>query len=314
MATNFDPIGLTPIDHITAKVYLPYMLYFTSNGCSSSIQTIPWFAGDVVIHFEPDTRAFIHPPAAAPHQVPMLTVRHLDRDEEIRTHPTADYLPIPVFVPASEQRPVLRFQINVFPTKVALVMSFMHMAFDGSGAGTILQALKTIEMPITIAIARSASTLRDKLGPPAFDSKFSTEQWGAVESALSSMSSTHRLTFGAEKVSEVKAFCAKLLQQLKRDHDPDSVAFTSNDIITAALAIALDRNPIDCTQDVNGRVNGNHKHTDLLHLTTLATRLRTKVTSSINSTLGYSCSATVASGGDWFKTEGKPADVVKTSW
>ncbi|KAL4940850.1 hypothetical protein BDV06DRAFT_230103 [Aspergillus oleicola] len=400
MGANFEPIGLTPIDHITAKVYLPYMLYFSSNDSSTSIQTvrrgiskliteIPWLAGDVVIHHEPETRAYIHPPLTAPHQVPVLTVRHFDNDEDFRTHPTAEYLPVPLFVPVSEQRPVLRFQINIFPTKVALMMSFMHMAFDGSGAGTVLQALseccraasaeshgELIPTPITDGLAQTATTLRNEvsawpskcetrldhsleLSPPAFDSNFSIEQWGAVESALSSMSSTHRLTFSAEKVVQLKATCAKLLPRLGQPFDPEAVAFSSNDIITAALGITLDRvvhaerdkqsnpthmfmvadmrrrispplpetylgnmiyplwSPIHCAPatDTNGDSNDNKViDPDLHHLTHLASHLRSKVMGDVNETLAYSCSAAVASDGNWFQAEGKPADVVMTSW
>ncbi|KAL4970666.1 uncharacterized protein BDV14DRAFT_194457 [Aspergillus stella-maris] len=400
MAADFDPIGLTPIDHITAKVYLPYMLYFSSNDSSTSIQTVrsginkliknlPWLAGDVVIHHEPETRAFIHPPATPPHQVPVLTVRHFDSDEDFRTHPTAEYLPVPLFVPASEQRPVLRFQLNIFPTKVALVMSFMHMAFDGSGAGTVLQALseccraaaaenqgESVSTPIIDNLCQTATALRNKvsawpskcetrldhsleLGPPAFDSNFSIEQWGAVESALSSMSSSHRLTFSAEKVAELKETCAELLPHLELPADTDSVAFSSNDIITAALGITLDRvvhadrdkqsnpthmfmvadmrrrispplpetylgnmiyplwSPIHCAPGPAQESNDSDTKTidpDLQALTHLATHLRSKVTNDVNSTLAHSCSAAVSSSGNWFQTEGKPADVVMTSW
>ncbi|KAL4957012.1 hypothetical protein BDW69DRAFT_202082 [Aspergillus filifer] len=395
MAANFDPIGLTPIDHITAKVYLPYMLYFSTNDSSASIQTVrsginklinelPWLAGNVVIHHDPETRAFIHPPATPPYQVPILTIRHFDSDEDFRTHPTAEYLPVPLFVPASEQRPVLRFQINIFPTKVALVMSFMYMAFDGSGAGTVLQALseccraeeqrESVLTPITDNLVQTATALRNKastwptkcetwldhsleLGPPAFDSNFSIEQWGAVESALSSMSSSHRLIFSAEKVAELKATCARLLPQLGLLTDTDAVAFSSNDIITAALGITLDRvihadrdkqnnpthmfmvadmrrrispplpetylgnmiyplwSPIRCGPAQESNDNNNKTvDPDLCALAHLATHLRSKVTRDVNSALAYSCSAAVASEGNWFQTEGKPADVVMTSW
>lgn len=381
MAT-FDPIGLTPLDHITAKVYLPYMLYFNSvdpiaavrtlqSGINKLVAEAPWLAGDVVIHSKPETRAYIHPSRTAPHDAPMLTVKHFDRDDDFRTHPTQSYLPVPLFIPASQQRPVLRFQANVFPTKIALVMSFMHLVFDGSGGGVVLQALSECcqaaagegeahESPVTQSLSRSAIDLRRQvsdwpskcqtrldhsleLGPPAFDSDFSVEQWGAMESALASASTTHRVTISPDKVAQLKALCTELAPQSKQ-----AVDFSTNDIITAVLGISIDRvlhpdqdkqthifmvadlrrrislplpetypgnmiypvwNPIHCEQSSN-----DSSSFDLLHTASLASQLRTKVLSSINSPLADSVSATVANGTDWFRLEGKPADIVMTSW
>ncbi|KAL2828205.1 hypothetical protein BDW59DRAFT_51509 [Aspergillus cavernicola] len=259
-------------------------------------------------------------------------------------------------------------------------MSFMHMVFDGSAAGTVLQALSeccqgSIQMPVTQAMSRSAVDLRNQvstwvskcqtrldhpleLGPPAFDSNFSVEQWGAVESTLASASATHRVTFSPEKVAYLKTLCTKLLPQLHRQpFDPSSLLLSSNDIITVALGISINRilhpNQTDkgspthifmvadlrrritpplpdtylgnmiypvCTPIHNGQQARNSdtrdkdNDTDLLHLTQLASQLCTKVTATINETLAYSCSAAVTDGEDWFKMEGKPADIVMTSW
>ncbi|KAI9372766.1 hypothetical protein BJX61DRAFT_552704 [Aspergillus egyptiacus] len=387
MTTTFDPIGLTPIDHITAKVFLPYMLYFTSknpqaaaqaleNGITALIAKIPWLAGDVVIHTQPETRAFIHPPATSPRENPTLTVKHFDNDADFRTHPTKAYLPIPLFVPASQPRPVLRFQANLFPTKVALVMSFNHMVFDGSGAATVLQALSECcresdpaSMPVTQTIARDAIALRHEvstwpskclerldhsleLGPPLFDSNISIEQWGAMESSIASVSETRRVRFSAEKVARLKAVCTSLSRPgSHRESASESSPFSSNDLITAALGLAIDRTmrpsrtPIDAqphifmVADLRRRItpplpdtyvgnmiypiwrpipiqdmNPARADSDLHALTTLAGSLRTALTDSVNTALAYSVSATVAQDGDWFRCEGKPADVVMTSW
>lgn len=392
MGSIAQPIGLTPLDHITAKVYLPYMLYFNTDDPSTAVRTlqnginkltaeIPWLAGNVVRQSEPQTRGFVYPPTTS-HDVPMLKVKYFDRDEEFCTHPKNEYFAVPVFIPASQQRPVLRFQVNAFPSKIIVVMSFMHMVFDGSGAGIVLQALSeccqaaaaessvSIRMPITEEIVRTAIDYRREvsdwpskcktrldhsveLGPPAFDSNFSSEQWGAMESVLSSAAETYRVTFSPDKIAHLKALCAKRLPQLNRPFDP-AYPFSSNDIITAALGISFDRvmhpnqtgkdkpanmfmvadlrrrinpplpetylgnmiypiwRPIHCRKDSEETSPG--EESDLLHLTQLALELRTGVTSSINETLGYSASAAVAESGDWYQMEGKPADVVMTSW
>ncbi|KAL4909241.1 hypothetical protein BDW74DRAFT_174440 [Aspergillus multicolor] len=417
MAQFFEPIGLTPLDHITAKIYLPYMLYFDSNDSNTAVDTlrkgldkpveeIPWLAGDVVIHTKPDTRAFVHPPQTPPHEVAMLTIKHFGDDQAFRMHPTREYLALPLFVPASQQRLVLRFQANIFPSKIALVMSFCHTVFDGSGAGMMLQTLsecrcaaargstESAQTPTTQTIRREAIAHRGEvsswalpsqcqthldhsleLGPSAFDSNLTTDQWGAMESALSLTSSTSRLTFSAKKVADLKALCTRLLPQFYTSSasgsdapspspSPSSIPFSSNDIITAALGISInrtmhpDRIQTDTPShilvaDLRHRVtpplpetylgnmvypvwnripsltppptaeNGHTKninintpsnHTDLLSLTQLSLDLRTKVVSNMNSTLTRSVCAAVAEHGNWYGLEGKPADVVMTSW
>ena len=52
---------------------------------------------------------------------------------------------------------------------------------------------------------------------------------------------------------------------------------------------------------------------DLLHLTQLALRIRTKL-SHMDETVAYSASAAVAEHDDWAKIEANPADIIVTSW
>ncbi|KAL3461938.1 hypothetical protein BJX64DRAFT_299917 [Aspergillus heterothallicus] len=385
MAVNFEPIGLTPLDHLPAKIYIPYMLYFDSTNPELAVQTlqmgidklvgeIPWLAGDVIRHTDPEIRGFIHPPSVPLNEVQLLSVKYFDRDEDFRTHPISDYTSIPVFIPTSKQRPVIRLQANVFPTKIALAFSWMHQVFDGSGAGTILEALSeccraAADTPITRTIAATAiaqrtdvSTWADRaeervshdieVGPPAFDSNFSSEQWGAMESAMGAGTETHTLTFSPDKVASLKGLCTKLLPQL-----PDtsvSSFFSSNDIIAAVLSISIDRtmhaDPADpanprwtfTAADLRRRINpplpdtylGNmiyaawnridcgsprdirnqDSDADLLHVAQLALQVRARITFHMNEVMAYSCSARVAESGDWYGTEGKAPNVVLTSW
>ncbi|KAL2845520.1 hypothetical protein BJY01DRAFT_263637 [Aspergillus pseudoustus] len=389
MALNFEPIGLTPLDHIPAKIYIPYMLFFNStqpkpaiqtlqNGLAKLVSELPWLAGDVIAHTEPETRGFIHPPKVSLNEVEMLSVKYFDRDEDFRTHAVSEYLPVPVFVPATKQRPVIRLQANIFPTKIIVVFSWMHLVFDGSGAGTVLHALteccraaadESDDIPLTKTIAATALAQRKEvstwaskaetrlshdleLGPPAFDSNISIEQWGAMESAMGAATSTRRLTFSPEKVANLKAICTKLLPQLPETSI--SSFLSSNDIIAAALGIALDRvmheepadpenprwtftatdlrhrvtpplpdtylgnmifaawNRIDC--GVKRDIRNQDNEADLLHVAQLALQTRARITLHMNEVTAYSCSAQVVESGDWYETEGKPPNVVLTSW
>ncbi|KAJ5819374.1 hypothetical protein N7474_004965 [Penicillium riverlandense] len=270
-----DLLGLSPLDHIPAKLFLPYILFFDTadpqtavqslqKGIDKLISQLPWLAGDVILHSAPGgpkNRMHIARPRSSPSGVPMLQVKHFDHDKDFRTHPVHTYLPLPTFIPASEQRPVLRFQANVFPSKIALAMSFWHSVFDGTGAGVILEAVaeccKTAnddsKCPIAQTIAETHSELRKKvssfpsqcqvrldhsveLGTPIFDPNISTEQWNAIESAAASAVETKRYTFSPDKVAKVKAICTQFLPQLQ-----SSAWLSSNDIITATLVICIDR-------------------------------------------------------------------------
>jgi fumigaclavine B O-acetyltransferase len=364
------------------------MLSFSSADPKIAVQTVrkgikkllndmPWLAGDVITHTDPETRGFIHPPKLPLNEIEILSVKHFEHDEDFQSHPTSKYLPVPVFIPATKQRPVIRLQANVFPTKVLVAFSWMHQAFDGSGAGTVLESLseccraaagESVDMSITETIAatavaqrREVSTWASKaqirvshdigLGPPAFNSNISSEQWGAMESAMGAATSTHRLTFCPSKVAALKASCTSLLSQIA-DTSVSSF-FSSSDIVAAVLSISIDRamhaepadpanprwtftaadlrhgvnpplpdtylgnmiyaawKPIDCGQIRDLRNQDNDA--DLLHVTQLASQVRIRI-GQLNEVTAYSCSARVAETGNWYETEGKAPNVVFTSW
>ncbi|OJJ71574.1 hypothetical protein ASPBRDRAFT_126150 [Aspergillus brasiliensis CBS 101740] len=385
MSYSSDLLALSPLDHIPAKLFLPYILYFDTadtqaalstlqKGIDKLISQLPWLAGDVILHSEPDgpkNRMHIAPPSIPLSEVPMLKIKVFDGDEDFRSHPIQSYLPLPTFIPAYQQRPVLRFQANVFPGKLIVAMSFWHSVFDGTGAGVILEAVaeccKSINEELTTNLVRTiAETHADlrkevsnfpskcitrldhsvELGTPVFDPNISTEQWNAMESALASTVETKRYTFSPEKVAKVKDICVQLMPQLR-----SSVWISSNDVITATLAICVDRvlhpDRADKTQtadflmavDLRNRVDpplpetylGNSifpvhddiyfkemagqtgDDADLLHLAQLALRVRTKL-ASMDETLMYSASAAVTDYEDWTKVEAGPAGIIVTSW
>lgn len=373
-------VGLTPLDHIPAKLSLPYILYFDApdpqaalqnlqKGVEKLVAQLPWLAGDVILHSDPEgpkTRMYIAAPQVPIAETHVLQVKSFEQDGEIHSTPVQSYLPVPTFIPASDQRPVLRFQANVFPSKIVLAMCFWHNVFDGGGAGVILEALAectaAAETPITQTIAKSHEDLRKavskfpslcktrldhaiELGPPLFDPSTSADQWTQIENAMASAVETKRYTFSAEKVAKVKEICTKILPEVT----PESTWISSNDIVTAALGITVDRvlhperaNKTESADflmavDLRNRVQlpetyvGNtifpvhddiyfrdglaeqKEDPDLFHLTQLALRVRAKL-ASMDDNLVYSASAAMAEGENWTGLEGKPADIIVTSW
>lgn len=277
MANSTTPIALTPLDHTLPKFYLPYMLYFNTPDTKTALQTLhdgvkrlvshlPWLAGDVTSG--PQNRGYIVAPSGPLEAVPMLHVKSFDRDDDSQTLPINSYLPLPCFIPPSQRRPVVRFQANVFPNRIILVMSFLHFALDGTGAGVILRALAecccnaksapnaTGTASTTASVAEDEINLRNQisswpsrcntpvstqsleLATPFFDPNITSEQWAAMEAAMSSGVRTRRFTFSAEKIALLKQTCSsEFLPRLS----PSSGFVSSNDIVTAVLGIAVDR-------------------------------------------------------------------------
>lgn len=273
MAEYLELLALTPLDHTIAKFYIPYILYFNTPDTETALHTIeyglrklvgcfPWLAGDVIFQNElygPKNKGYIVHPDPSPEDVPMLHTKRFDSNEEFHTHPVQAYLPLPCLIPASQQRPVLRFQANVFPNKIIFVMSFMHAAMDGTGAGVVLQALAewckvtdgslgTVrnsivqnEVRIRNEVSKWPLKCRTRLdhsvdlGPPVFNSNIS-ELWTLMEAVMSSIVRTKKFTFSPEKIAQTKETCNKLLPEFQ-----SSSFISSNDVITAILGICIDR-------------------------------------------------------------------------
>ncbi|BCS27755.1 uncharacterized protein APUU_60803A [Aspergillus puulaauensis] len=314
MANPLAPIALTPLDHTLPKFYLPYMLYFNTPDTKTALQTVhdgvkklvshlPWLAGDVTYSSKPcgpQNRGHIVAPSGPLEAVPMLHVKSFNHDDESHTLPINSYLPLPCFIPPSQQRPVVRFQANVFPNRIILVMSFLHFALDGTGAGVILRALaeccnaksapNATGMAITTtSVAENEINLRNQisswpsrcntlvstqsleLATPFFDPNITSEKWAAMEAAMFSGVKTRRFTFSPEKIALLKQTCSsKFLQRLS-----PSGFISSNDIVTAVLGITVDR-----AQDPSKARRKNDENARL----TLTVDLRSRVQPPLPST------------------------------
>lgn len=179
-------------------------------------------------------------------------------------------------------------------------MSFLHFALDGTGAGVVLRALaeccnaksapNATGMAITTtSVAENEINLRNQisswpsrcntlvstqsleLATPFFDPNITSEQWAAMEAAMSSGVKTRRFTFSPEKIALLKQTCSsKFLQRLS-----PSGFISSNDIVTAILGITVDR-----AQDPSKARRKNDENARL----TLTVDLRSRVQPPLPST------------------------------
>jgi hypothetical protein len=86
------------------------------------------------------------------------------------------------------------------------------MSITETIAGTAVAQRKEVSTWASKAAKRVSHDI--ELGPPAFNSNISSEQWGAMELAMGAATSTHRLTFCPSKVAALKASCTSLLSQI----------------------------------------------------------------------------------------------------
>jgi fumigaclavine B O-acetyltransferase len=158
------------VDHSLPKVYIFKILYFQAvdftcclsllqDGVDRLVSYLPFLTGEVA----PCTALKgktgvqqIQMPGPSLKELPMLLVKYYpDRilpkypspsknsaeSKEGTSSPDQSYRPLPDFIPASQPRPVLRFQANFLADGLVLCMGYNHSVFDGTGAGTILEML-----------------------------------------------------------------------------------------------------------------------------------------------------------------------------
>lgn len=259
---------LPPMDHVVAKVYTSYILHFDTKDTGASLKIIqngvdrltshvPFLSGDVILSKAPETpvnRARVVPSRLTPEQVRMLHIKHHQHDQVTGR----GLFPLPMFIPPSQEAPLLRFQANVFKDRITLVMSFHHHAFDGTGAERILEALAECcrapddhtELSLPSTIAANEARLRNEIsewpskcvtrkdhsnefGPALYDVNITSEQWAQIEATMAAAVTTKKFAFCSEKIRQVKGLCQKILGT--------STIISSNDLVTAMLALCIDR-------------------------------------------------------------------------
>lgn len=166
---DFTPFFISSLDHALLAVYIPQSLCFRTSdhqqcllrlqaGIDLLLNRVPFLSGDVA----PRTDHGAKPgelriqPGKTLDKIPMVTIKHLpdivlppvlvngsDLSNPGRTVATMDsqYFPLPLFLPPSEPRPVMRLQANVVADGVILSIALNHSAFDGTGTGVIHEML-----------------------------------------------------------------------------------------------------------------------------------------------------------------------------
>lgn len=142
---NFSPFSLTSLDHALLAVYIPQNLCFRTSDhqqCPSRLQAginllltrLPFLSGEVAKPGELCVQ-----PGNTFDEIPMLTIKHfthvilppvliggsnsLKADHAVASLDSQFFFPLPLTLPPSEPRPVMRLQANVVADGVILSMA-----------------------------------------------------------------------------------------------------------------------------------------------------------------------------------------------
>lgn len=164
---SFKPYILTPLDHSTAFVHFSFFVSFLcqnpdlglsalEKGLERLSTLLPFLWGNVVpsIQLEGIKNVFEVQPTDSRHldKLPMLKIKQhtqciSPKNANMYTSALSSdlfnshFMPLPLHIPASQPQPVLRLQANVMVDGIVLCVSFHHLAVDGLGISSILQAL-----------------------------------------------------------------------------------------------------------------------------------------------------------------------------
>ncbi|KAE8323227.1 hypothetical protein BDV39DRAFT_182683 [Aspergillus sergii] len=267
VASPFDPFLLTPLDDTSPEVYTSCcLIWYVKDPSRSSlaIQTgidrlvshLPFLAG--IVETGEKGMKEVKPSCGETEMIPMLSVKHHHHLAPPPNSLDSSYCPLPAFIPATQPRPVLRFQANIMTDALILGTSCHHSVFDGTGLGTIFEMLaaftrsssvpaaaccspqpltdcqKELESRIAIRTTTTPLPLPDSnrkdysaeytTGPPMFRK---------VPEVI-----TRRFVFSANRVQSLKERCIAFLDASMDDHHP-TAQVSSNDVFTAFLALCV---------------------------------------------------------------------------
>ena len=149
---NFSPFSLTSLDHALLAVYIPQNLCFRTSDhqqCLSRLQAginllltrLPFLSGEVVPRTDHGAKPgeLCVQPGNTFDEIPMLTIKHfthvilppvliggsnsLKADHAVASLDSQFFFPLPLTLPPSEPRPVMRLQANVVADGVILSMA-----------------------------------------------------------------------------------------------------------------------------------------------------------------------------------------------
>ena len=221
--------------------------------------------------------------------IPMLTIKHFTHvilppvliggSNSLKTdHAVASldsqFFPLPLILPPSEPRPVMRLQANVVADGVILSMAFSHSVLDGTGTSVVhemlagcCRAAATDSLPSLPTSGDEEAALRNHLttagdgGHPEIDHSGEIGQSYAYErkegdeaSKQESMQlleaglQTRTFIFSPERLEHLRKACSGFLPLLSHlyiqtaDSTRKSPRFlSSNDVLTALLGFCIER-------------------------------------------------------------------------
>ena len=303
MAT-FTPFSLSSLDHALIAVYIPQNLCFRTTDhqqCLSQLQDgikllldhLPFLGGEVVPWTDNAAKKgeMRIQPGTAFAELPMLTIKHfkdvilppvlIEGDKSPQTDQAVaaldgEYFPLPLILPPSEPRPVMRLQANVMADGVILSMAFSHSVFDGTGTGRIhellaecCRAAATQTAPNLPTDEKKEELLRHVLTTagegehPEIDHSGEIGQSYAYESKedgdgeapqaksmelLGAGLATHAFILSTEKLEQLRKSCSELLPLLTRLYSQTAkeqrewpTFLSSNDVLTGAFAFCIEK-------------------------------------------------------------------------
>ena len=315
---DFTPFSLSSLDHALLAVYIPQNLCFRTSDhqqCVSRLQAgidllltrLPFLSGEVV----PWTDNGAKPgqlriqPGRVFSDLPMLTVKHFKdvvlppvlvgennaaKTDRAVAKLDTEYFALPLMLPPSEPRPVMRFQANVVDDGVILSMATSHSVLDGTGTGVVHELLAECcraaaegRAPSLPTNNNEEATLRDRLtnagdaAHPEFDHSKEIGQSYAYESKegdddkkegeeeskpasrqlLEAGLATRAFIFSPEKLEHLRKACTSFLPLLTRIYSQtDSqkkwpTFLSSNDILNGLLGSRIEKSRGESGLDVS---------------------------------------------------------------
>lgn len=316
---NFSPFSLSSLDHALLAVYIPQNLCFRTSdhqqclsrlhaGINLLLTRLPFLSGEVV----PRTDHGAKPgelrvqPGDTFDAIPMLTIKHftdvilppvlIGGSNSLRTdHAVASldsqFFPLPLILPPSEPRPVMRLQANVVADGVILSMAFSHSVLDGTGTGVVHEMLAECcraaamdSLPSLPTSGEEEAALRNRLttagdgGHPEIDHSGEIGQSYAYErkeenedckegteaskqesiQLLAAGLQTRAFIFSPERLEHLRKACSGFLPLLSHLYIQTAEStrkwpefLSSNDVLTALLGFCIERTRAKSGVDVS---------------------------------------------------------------
>ncbi|CAI7586969.1 unnamed protein product [Penicillium bialowiezense] len=251
---NSSPVGgfnLTPLDQIAPKLYLDWFLSFRRD---DPLLALPTLQNGVATLFEklPFLKARVkhHDQSLSSGKVPTLDSILNEQENGGR----GSFQSLLANMPLLSKNIALLFQANIMADGIVLQMRWNHCFMDATGAAAVVAALGECcrafdleegqQQPSIVPLLRKDSSLRETLLNLAYPDSERRPQRHPIEMDDASTEACGFLCDLPTKLRACKfSFSNSRIQRLKelcREFQP-SRALSSNDVLTALLAISIHR-------------------------------------------------------------------------